>query len=111
LLHCVLFIIVFSYIAFKYFLFHLNPIDGIKFKPVKIDIYQEVIKIVDNEIFYDFRLNTTESVIVERDRNEVWDKIQRSFGHQYHLYGKLKEKISRLWIMEHYRQGGEYKDI
>ena len=51
-----------------HFLFQPDPIDGIRFKPIKIDIHQGVIKIVDDEIFYDFQLNTTESVIVGRDR-------------------------------------------
>jgi hypothetical protein len=53
------------------FLFQPNPIDGVKFKPIKIDIHQGVIKIVDDLIFYDFQLNTTESVIVRRDRDEI----------------------------------------
>ena len=35
------------------FLFQPDPIDGVKFKPIKIDIHQGVIKIVD-DIFYDF---------------------------------------------------------
>jgi hypothetical protein len=39
------------------FLFQPDPIDGVKFKPIKIDIHQGVIKIVDDEIFYDFQLN------------------------------------------------------
>jgi len=49
------------------FLFQPDPIDGVKFKPIKIDIHQGVIEIVDDEIFYDFPLNTTESVIVGTD--------------------------------------------
>jgi len=61
-----------------HFLFQPEPIDGVKFKPIKIDIHQSVIKIVDDEIFYDFQLNTTESVIVGRDRDEVLEKIQRN---------------------------------
>jgi len=47
-----------------HFLFQSDPIDDIHFNPIKIDIHQGVIKIVDDEIFYDFQLNTTESVIV-----------------------------------------------
>ena len=62
-----------------------------RFKPIKIDIHQGVIKIVDDEIFYDFQLNTTESVIVGIDR-EVLDTIQRGFEYQYNLYGKLKKE-------------------
>jgi hypothetical protein len=59
------------------FLFQSDPIDDICFKPIKIDIHKGVIKLVDNEIFYDFQLNTTESVIVERDSEEVLERIQR----------------------------------
>ena len=75
-----------------HFLFQPDPIDGIQFKPIKIDIHQGVIKIVDYEIFYDFQLNTTESVIVGTDREEVLDRIQRGFEYQYKAYGKLKKE-------------------
>jgi hypothetical protein len=48
-------------------------------------------------IFYDFELNTTESIIVGTDREEVLEKIQRGFESQYQLYGKLKaEDIKAL---------------
>jgi hypothetical protein len=50
------------------FLFQPDPVDGVNFKPIKIDIHQSVIKIVDDEIFYDFQLNTTESIIVGTER-------------------------------------------
>jgi hypothetical protein len=63
----------------------------VRFKPIKIDIHQGVIKIVDDEIFYDFQLNTTESVIVGIDR-EVLDTIQRGFENQYNQYDKLERK-------------------
>src|SRR6476646_7499533 len=72
------------------FLFQHDPIDGVKFKPIKIDIHQGVIKIVDDEIFYGFQINNTESVIVGRDREEILARIQRAFENQYNLYGKLK---------------------
>jgi hypothetical protein len=36
-----------------------------------IDIHQGVIKIIDDEIFYDFQLNNTKSIIVGTDREEV----------------------------------------
>ncbi len=74
------------------FLFQPDPIDGVSFKPIEIDIHQGVIKIVDDEIFYDFQLNTTQSVIVGRDREEVLARIQRGFENQYNLYGKLKKE-------------------
>ena len=75
-----------------YFLFQHDPIVRVLFKPIKIDIHQGVIKIVDEEIFYDFQLNTTQSVIVGTDREEVLDRIQRGFENQFNLYGKLKKE-------------------
>jgi len=43
------------------------------------------------EIF-NFHLNTTESVIVVTDREEVLARIQRGFENQFNLFGKLKRK-------------------
>lgn len=77
------------------FLFQPDPIDGVKFKPIKIDIHQGIIKIVDKEIHYDFELNNTESVIVGTDRKEVLARIQTGFERQYILYGKLKREDIR----------------
>jgi hypothetical protein len=74
------------------FLFQPDPIDGVIFKPIEIDIHQGVIKIVNDEIFYDFQLNTTQSVIVGRNRDEVLDRIQRGFERQFKQYGKLKRE-------------------
>lgn len=51
------------------------------------------IKIVDEDLFYDFHLNTTESVIGGTYRQEVLDKIQTGFENQYNLYGKLKREV------------------
>jgi len=65
------------------FSFQLGPVDWFHFKPIKI---------VDDEIYYDFQLTTTESVIVGADREEVIEKIQRGFENQYQLYGKLKRE-------------------
>jgi len=65
------------------FLLHPDPIDGVRFTPIKIDIHKGVIKIIDDEIYYDLQLNTTQSGIVERVREEVLDRIQRGFEHQY----------------------------
>jgi hypothetical protein len=48
-----------------HFLFQPDLIDGVKFKPIDIDIHQGIIKIVDDEIINDFQLDTTQSVIVE----------------------------------------------
>ena len=63
----------------------------VKFKPIEIDIHQRVIKIVDDEIYYDFQLNTTESVIVGRDREEVLERIQRGFEYQYESIWQVKK--------------------
>jgi len=61
--------------------------------PGRLVIHQGVIKIVvDDELFYDFQLNTTESVIVGRDRDEVLEKVQRGFENQYNLDDKLKKE-------------------
>src|SRR5689334_15719629 len=73
------------------FLFQPDPIDGIKFKPIEIDIHKGIIKIVDEEIHYDFQLNNTESVIVGTDREEVLERIQRGFERQYNQYGRIKK--------------------
>lgn len=86
-LHCVIFIIIILIrIPIKaHFLFQPDPIDGTKFKPMKLDIHQGVIKIVNDDLFYGFQLNTTESAIVERDREEILAKKFRGFENPYHL--------------------------
>ncbi len=58
------------------FLFQPDPIDGVDFKPIRIDIHIGIVKIVDEEIYYDFQINNSESVIVETDR-EVLARVQR----------------------------------
>jgi hypothetical protein len=78
-----------------HFLFQPDPIEEVKFKPIKIDIHQDVIKIVDDEIFYDFQLNTAESVIVGKDREEDLEKVQMGFENQYNAYGKLKKEDTK----------------
>ncbi|MGN6614000.1 MAG: hypothetical protein ACTHKC_03055 [Candidatus Nitrosocosmicus sp.] len=79
------------------FLFQSNPIDGVRFNPIKIDKHNGVVKIVDDEIFYDLQLNNAESVVVGTDRKEVVVRIQRGFEQQYNQYGKLKiEDIKSL---------------
>src|SRR6476620_5464538 len=93
------------------FLFQPDPIDGVCFKPIKIDIHQGVIKIDDDEILYDFQFNTTESVIVGTDRDEVLDKIQRGFENQYNLYGKLKEGEIKVLDYGTLQVWKRYKDI
>ena len=72
------------------FFFKPDSIDGVEFKPIKIDIHLGVIKIVDEEIYYDFQPNNTESVIVGTDRKEVLARIQRGFEYQFRAYGKAK---------------------
>jgi hypothetical protein len=61
------------------FLFQLDPVNAVKFKPIRVDIHLGVIKIVDEEIYYDFQTNNTESIIVGTDREEVLSSIQRGF--------------------------------
>ena len=56
------------------FLFQPDPIDGVKFKPIRNRYSSRHIKIVNDEIFNDFQINTTESVIVGTDRDEVLEK-------------------------------------
>jgi len=60
-----------------HFLFQSDPIDDTHFNPIKIDIHQGVIKIMDDEIFYDFQLNTTESVVDGRDRGGFGENLNR----------------------------------
>jgi hypothetical protein len=79
------------------FLFQPDPIDGVEFKPITIDIHLGVIKIVDEEIYYDFQLNNSESIIVGTDRKEVLSRVQRGFEYQYDAYGRIeKENIGAL---------------
>ena len=73
------------------FLFQPDHIDGVRFKPIKIDIHKGVIKIEVEEIHFDFQINNTESIIVGTDREEVLDRIQRGFERQYRQYGNLKK--------------------
>jgi hypothetical protein len=75
------------------FLFQPDPIDGVNFKPIKIDIHKGVIKIVDDEILYEFQLNNTESIIVGTDRDEILDRIQRGFEYQFKQYDRLKREL------------------
>jgi hypothetical protein len=73
------------------FLFQPDPINGVQFRPVKIDIHLGVIKIANDEIYHDFQINNTESVIVGTERGEVLQRIQRGFEYQFEMYGKLKD--------------------
>ncbi len=77
------------------FLFQPDPIDGVEFKPIKIDIHKGVVKILDEEIHYDFELNNTESVIVGTDKKVVLERLQTAFERQYNRYGKLKREDIR----------------
>ena len=77
------------------FLFQPDPIDGYEFNPIAIDIHLGIIKIPTEEIIDDFGINTTESVIVGTDRNEVLNKLQIAFVREFERYGKLKESDIR----------------
>ena len=60
-----------------------------------IDIHLGVLKIPTEEILDDFGINTTESVIVGTDRQEVLNRIQSAFAREFEQYGKLKESVIR----------------
>ena len=75
-----------------YLLFQPDPIDGVEFRPVRIDMHQGIVKIVDEEIHYDFEVNNTECAVVGTDREEVLARLQEGFARQYKRYGKLDEK-------------------
>ena len=73
------------------FLFQPDPIDGYEFNPIPMDIHLGILKIPTEEILDDFGINTTESVIVGTDRQEVLNRIQSAFALEFEEYGKLKE--------------------
>jgi len=75
-----------------HFLFQPDPIDGVEFRTVRIDIHKGVVKIVNEEIHHDFETNNTECVVVGRERSEVLACLQEGFARQYKRYGKLEEK-------------------
>lgn len=61
------------------FLFQIDPINGMQLRPVKIDIHLGVIKIANDEIYHDFRINNTGSVVMGTERDEVLRRMQRGF--------------------------------
>ncbi len=77
------------------FLFQPDSIDGYEFNPIPIDIHLGILKIPTEEILDDFGINTTESVIVGTDRQEVLTGIQSAFAREFEHYGKLKESDIR----------------
>jgi bifunctional DNA-binding transcriptional regulator/antitoxin component of YhaV-PrlF toxin-antitoxin module len=77
------------------FLFQLDPIDGYEFNPIPIDIHLGIIKIPKKEFLDDFGINTTKSIIVDTDRNEVLNRLQPAFSREFERYGKLKESDIR----------------
>ena len=77
------------------FLFQPYSIDGYEFNPIPIDIHLGILKIPTQEILDDFGINTTESVIVGTDRQEVLTRIQSAFAREFERYGKLKESDIR----------------
>ncbi len=83
------------------FFFKPDTIDRVEFKPIKIDIHLGVIKIIDEEIYYDFQTNNREPVIVGTDREEVLARIQRGFEYQVRAYGKLNEKEKDSPVMDY----------
>ena len=77
------------------FLFQPDPIDDYECYTIPVDIHLGIIKIPTKEILDDFGINTTESVIVGTDRNEVLDRLQTAFAREFERYGKLKESDIR----------------
>jgi hypothetical protein len=77
------------------FLFQPDPIDGYDFNPIPIDIHLGILKIPTEEILDDFGINTTESVIVGTDKNEVLNRLQTTFAREFNRYGKLRESDIR----------------
>jgi hypothetical protein len=75
-----------------HFLFQPDPIDEVKFMPVRVGIHRGVVKIVDEDIHHDFEINNTKCVVVGRDRRDVLASLQEGFASQYKRYGKLEEK-------------------
>jgi hypothetical protein len=97
------------------FLFQPDSIDGYEFNPVPIDIHLGIIKIPTEEILDDFGINTTESIIVGADRQEVLNRLQTAFSREFERYGKLREsdirpmdyKTKQAWtrIRRHIKSG------
>jgi|SRR6476620_145794 len=77
------------------FLFQPDPIDGYEFIPIIIDIHMGIIKIPTKEFLDDFGINTTESVVVGTDRNDLLNRLQTAFVREFERYGKLKESDIR----------------
>ena len=77
------------------FLFQPDSIDGYEFNPIPIDIHLGIIRIPTKEILDDDAINNTESMIVGTDRQEVLNRIQKSFAREFERYGKLKESDIR----------------
>jgi hypothetical protein len=82
-----------------HFLFQPDPIDEVKFMPVRMDIHKGVVKIVDEEIHHDFEINNTECVVVGKDGKEVLflqgqKKVSKSY--EYKLKSVIKKKLSKL---------------
>ena len=105
------------FITMPKFLFQPDPIDGYEFNPIPIDIHLGIIKIPTEEILDDFGINTTESVIVGTDRQEVLNRIQSAFAREFERYGKLKEsdispmdyKTKQAWsrIRKHIKEANQ----
>ena len=92
-------------------LFQPDSIDGYEFNPIPIDIHLGIIKIPTEEILDDDAINNTESVIVGTDRQEVLNRIQTAFAREFERYGKLRDQIFDLWIMQQGKHGQELENI
>ncbi len=75
-----------------HFLFQPDPIDGVEFRPIRIDIHLGVVKIKHEAIYSDKDINNSEAIMVGTPREEVIARIQVALIREYERYGRLKEK-------------------
>ncbi len=75
-----------------YFLFRPDPIGGVEFRPIRIDIHLGVVRMAQEEIYSDRDINNSEAVMVGAPREEVIARIQLALAREYERYGKLKEE-------------------
>ena len=91
----------------SYFPFQPDPIDGVEFMPVRIDIHKGVVRIADEEIHHDFEINNTACVVVGRERGEVLASLQEGFPRQQKEMESSRRRTSQRWHMRQGRHGNE----
>jgi hypothetical protein len=75
-----------------HFLFQPGSIDGMAFKPIRIDIHLGVVKIETDGISCDFDINNFNAIMVGTSRGEVIARIQLALSREYERYGKMEEE-------------------